>query len=111
MSAYTSLIKAYGAHSLVNVRRVLLEMKEDGVQPNQLHYRTAIVAHGACGRPQEAQVSIHQALLTNLPTAITCATFAAGFSTACIAWILPLLQSTLSASANSEPVASLWTVC
>ena len=63
VSAYTSLIKAHGlAQSLVDVRRVLLEMKEDGVQPNQLHYRTAIVAHGACHRPQEAQVCCTMAL-------------------------------------------------
>ena len=58
MSAYTSLIKAWGLRkSLVNVRRVLIEMVEDGVQPNQLHYRTAIVAHGQNLRPNEAQVS------------------------------------------------------
>ncbi len=57
MSAYTSLIKAWGVRkSLVRVRRVLREMVEDGVQPNQLHYRAAIVAHGQNHRPQEAEV-------------------------------------------------------
>ena len=57
LSAYTSLIKAYGLNSsLTDVRRVLLEMKEDNVQPNQLHYRAAIAAHGQAGRPLEAQV-------------------------------------------------------
>ena len=59
MAAYTSLIKAYGAnHSLTDVRRVLVEMKEDGVAPNQLHYRTAMIAHGHAGRPLEGQVTV-----------------------------------------------------
>ena len=57
LSAYTSLIKAWGAcQNLVNVRRVLGDMVQDGVQPNQLHYRTAIIAHGNNYRPQEAEV-------------------------------------------------------
>lgn len=68
MSAYTSLIKAFGMNSsLVDVRRIMVEMKEDGVEANQLHYRAAIVAHGQAGRPLEAQVTAHNALATALP--------------------------------------------
>lgn len=59
MSAYTSLINAYGARSsLPEVRRVMLEMKEDGVEANRLHYKAAIHAHGQAGRPTEAQVTM-----------------------------------------------------
>lgn len=47
MTAYTSVINAYRARSsLPEVRRVMLEMKEDGVEANRLHYRAAIHAHG-----------------------------------------------------------------
>ena len=57
MSAYTSLIKAWGRRkSLVSVRRVLVDMVEDRVQPNQLHFCAAIVAHGKSQRPAEAEV-------------------------------------------------------
>ena len=57
MSAYTSLIKAWGRRkSLVNVRRVLVDMVEDRVQPNQLHFCAAIVAHGQSQRPAESEV-------------------------------------------------------
>lgn len=57
MSAYTSLIKAWGRRkSLVNVRRVLVDMVEDGVQPNQLHFCAAIMAHGQSHRPAESEV-------------------------------------------------------
>ena len=56
MSAYTSLIKAWGRRkSLVNVRRVLVDMVEDRVQPNQLHFCAAIVAHGHSQRPAESE--------------------------------------------------------
>ena len=56
-SAYTSLIKAWGkVGSLVEVRRVLTNMVEDGVQPNRMHYCAAIVAHAQNFRPQEAEV-------------------------------------------------------
>lgn len=58
MSAYTSLIKAWGLRkSLVYVRRVLIEMIEDGVEPNQFHYHAAIAAHGQNHRPSEAEVA------------------------------------------------------
>ena len=58
LSAYTSLIKAWAKQgSMVEVRRTLSHMLEDGVQPNVLHYSAAIVAHSQHGRPQEAEVS------------------------------------------------------
>lgn len=57
VSAYTSLIKAWGRRkSLVNVRRILVDMVEDGVQPNQLHFCAAIAAHGQSRRPAESEV-------------------------------------------------------
>ena len=57
-AAYTALIRAWGQRrQMVNVRQVLLDMKEDGVQPNELHYRAAISAHAQSSRPQEAEVA------------------------------------------------------
>ncbi|KAL0052674.1 hypothetical protein WJX82_005877 [Trebouxia sp. C0006] len=68
MSAYTSLIKAWGRRkSLVNVRRVLVDMVEDRVQPNQLHFCAAIVAHGQSQRPAEAEYLLTQMREMGIP--------------------------------------------
>ncbi|DBA86013.1 hypothetical protein WJX77_010551 [Trebouxia sp. C0004] len=68
MSAYTSLIKAWGRRkSLVNVRRVLVDMVEDGVQPNQLHFCAAIVAHGQSQRPAESEYLLTQMQEMGIP--------------------------------------------
>lgn len=56
-AAYTALIRAWGQRKqMVNVRQVLTDMKEDGLQPNELHYRAAILAHARNFRPHEAEV-------------------------------------------------------
>ena len=56
-AAYTALIRAWGQRKhMVKVRQVLTDMKEDGVQPNELHYRAAIHAHAQNFRPHEAEV-------------------------------------------------------
>lgn len=56
-AAYTALIRAWGQRKqMVNVRQVLTDMREDGLQPNELHYRAAILAHARNFRPHEAEV-------------------------------------------------------
>lgn len=56
-AAYTALIRAWGQRKqMVSVRQVLTDMQEDGLQPNELHYRAAILAHARNFRPQEAEV-------------------------------------------------------
>ena len=56
-AAYSALIRAWGMRKqLVNVRQVLRDMKEDGLAPNELHYRGAIAAHGFAQRTREAEV-------------------------------------------------------
>ena len=65
IAAYTALIRAWGKRkSLVNVRQALIDMQEDGVPPNELHYRAAVVAHGMCLRPYEAQVHCSDGMLS-----------------------------------------------
>lgn len=65
IAAYTGLIRAWGKRkSLVNVRQALIDMQEDGVAPNELHYRAAVVAHGQCLRPYEAQVHCTDSILS-----------------------------------------------
>ncbi|KAL0036562.1 hypothetical protein WJX79_000391 [Trebouxia sp. C0005] len=68
VSAYTSLIKAWGRRkSLVNVRRILVDMVEDGVQPNQLHFCAAIAAHGQSRRPAESEYLLTQMREMGIP--------------------------------------------
>lgn len=63
-AAYTALIRAWGQRNqMVNVRQVLTDMKEDGIQPNELHYRAAIHAHAQNFRPHEAEVLSLQLIL------------------------------------------------
>ena len=61
-AAYTALIRAWGQRKqMVNVRQVLTDMKDDGIQPNELHYRAAIHAHAQNFRPHEAEVLLPSA--------------------------------------------------
>lgn len=76
-AAYTALIRAWGQRrQMVNVRQVLLDMKEDGVQPNELHYRAAISAHAQHARIHEAEVVCCHYLPTSIigqpPSAACC---------------------------------------